>query len=167
MGSIERKPPHPVASDGDVVEAMRALAERVAELEARAAGETGRPRSLGFSDDKLATIASSFYRSRQMRARYFGGALLGEPAWDMLLDLFIHKVRGRRVATTSLCVAAKVAQATGLRWITALQQEGLLERAQADDDARLKLIELTPKAYKLMRRFIADSVTQFEMPLPD
>ena len=69
--------------------------------------------------------------------------------------------------TTSLCIAANVPQATGLRWLSALEKADLLYRTSAPDDARLRLVEITAQGHKLMRRFIADSVTRFEMPLPD
>lgn len=146
---------------------MRELARRVAELEAQALDDPQAPRSLGFSDDKLKTIAGSMYRSRQLRARYFDPGLFGEPAWDMMLDLFISRVQGRRVATSSLCLAANVPQATGLRWIGTLAKQGLLRRYAAPDDARLKLVEITAEGFQLMRRYLSDSATRFDMPLPD
>jgi predicted transcriptional regulator len=166
MGTMEGSPPLPAANEEDVRENIRALAARVAELEAKAA-QQDQLSSLEFSDDKLAMIATSIYRSRQFRSRYFDSTLLGEPAWDMMLDAFIQKIRGRRVSTTSLCIAANVPQATGLRWLSALEKADLLYRTSAPDDARLRLVEITAQGHKLMRRFIADSVTRFEMPLPD
>jgi len=155
------------ASEELLLETIETLAQRVAELEARAleAGEPSRP--LGCSDDKLATSATSIYRTRQQRARYFDPALFGEPAWDMLLDLFIARVRGARVSTTSLCLAAKVPQATGLRWVGELVKAGYARRYRAPDDARLKLVEITPEGFRLMRRCVGDGVTRFEWPVPD
>jgi len=100
MGTMEGSPPLPAANEEDVRENIRALAARVAELEAKAA-QQDQLSSLEFSDDKLAMIATSIYRSRQFRSRYFDSTLLGEPAWDMMLDAFIQKIRGRRVSTTS------------------------------------------------------------------
>ena len=166
MSSMEGHPESALTHE-EIRQTVRALAKRVAELEARAIQDGDGSPSLGFSDDKLATIASSMYRSRQLRAQYFRRSLLSDPAWDMLLDLFINKVRGRRVATTSVCLAANVPQATGLRLIEQLSREGLLLRASAHDDGRLKLVEITSKGFDLMRRFISDSVTRFDMPMPD
>jgi hypothetical protein len=148
-------------------ETIETLVQRVAELETRTRDSADAPRSLGFSDDKLATIATSIYRTRQQRARYFDAALFGEPAWDMLLDLFIARVRGARVSTTSLCLAAKVPQATGLRWVGELVKAGLARRYRAPDDARLKLVEISNEGFRLMRRCVGDGVTRFEMPIPD
>jgi predicted transcriptional regulator len=166
LGAIAGRP---VAAVGD--EELRAtiveLARRVAELEARALSEGNRTPSLGFSDDKLATIATSMWSARLHRANHFNPALFGEPAWDMLLDLFVHKVRGRRQGTTSLCMGANVPQSTGLRYVERLEREGLLHRYSPADDRRLSVVEMTPKGFRLMREYISNAVTRFKVPLPD
>jgi hypothetical protein len=136
-------------------------------LEAEARAACNRTPSLGFSDEKLAQIATSFYRARIHRANQFDPALFGEPAWDMLLDLFIHQVRGMRVSTTSLCLGASVPQSTGIRHIERLQEEGLLHRYTPPDDKRLVLIEMTAKGYQLMREYLGNAMTRFKPPLPD
>ena len=149
----------------EVVASIAALAERVAELETRAVQQD--MSSLSFSDDKLATIALSIYASRRMRADYFAGSLFGEPVWDMLLDLFVNKIQGRRVSRASLSLATNLPQTTALRWVKVLEEEGLLQRSDKNEDARLDVVELTAEAFTQMRRFIEDSVTRFDMPMPD
>ena len=123
--------------------------------------------ALGFSDEKLGTIAMSMYRTRIHRANFFDHTLFGEPAWDMLLDLFINKVRGARISTTSLCLGANVPQSTGLRYIDALAKHGLLRRYRPPDDGRLLLVELTATGFQQMRKYISTAITKFEVPLPD
>ncbi len=154
-------------SEDDFHKLLRELVERVSDLEARAAEMGKGAPARGFSDDKLATLAGAIYRMRQHRQAYFASTLFAEPAWDMLLDLFINKVRGARVSTTSLCLAAGVPHATGIRWIRTLREHGLLRRYRAPDDARLMLIEITPEGYQLMRRCLSEGVTRFELPVPD
>ena len=150
--------------DRELRKAIRELLRRVAELEA-AAGDAGPAPAP--SDSKLAAIASAMYGLRRLRAKYFDPSLVAEPGWDMLLDLFIASIRGVRVATTSLCLAARVPQATGLRWIAVLQKQSLVRRYKALDDGRLKLVEITPEGFRLMRRYLSDSLTRFPVPLPD
>jgi DNA-binding MarR family transcriptional regulator len=166
MGLLQG-PPRAAESDEEVSQAIRALYERFAQLETKVEHLGGEPRTPPLSDDKLAAIATSFYRSRQLRSALFQSELLGEPAWDMLLDLFIHKVQGRRVPTTSLCLAANTPVATGLRWIAALEREKLVHRSTSAADGRSKLIEMTPNGFQLMRRFIAHTVSRFQMPSPN
>ena len=152
--------------DRELRKAVRELSRRVAELEA-ANGDAEAVQACAFSDSKLAAAASSFYGLRRLRAKYFEPALIAEPAWDMLLDLFIASIRGVRVATTSLCLAARVPQATGLRWIAVLQKHSLVRRYAACDDHRLKLVEITPEGFKLMRQYLSDGLVRYPAPLPD
>jgi hypothetical protein len=155
------------ASDENLHQLLAELLHRVSELEMKAAEAGQGPPSLGFSDDKLAALAVSIYRMRQHRQAYFDAALFAEPAWDMMLDLFINQVRGARVSTTSLCLAAGVPHATGIRWIRTLREHDLLRRFRAPDDARLMLIEITSKGYQLMRQCLSHGIARFELQVPD
>jgi len=138
--------------------------EKLADIEARLDTMPQVPPSQGLSDQKLAVIATSIYRARRRRTEYFESALFGEAAWDMLLDLFVNKALGRRISTTSLCLAADVPQATGLRYIDLLEAKGLAERRSAPDDRRVTLVDLTQQGYRQMRRYVVDGVGKFEMP---
>ena len=86
--------------------------EKLTDMETRLAQMPQAPPSARLSNKKLATIAGSIYAARRRRLNHFDPSLLGEPAWDMLLDLFANKALGRRVGVTSLCLAADVPQAT-------------------------------------------------------
>jgi hypothetical protein len=146
---------------------IRELSQRVAELEGRLSKYEGRGYNRGLSDDKLAMVARSIYRTRQQRVQYFGSDLFSEPAWDMLLDLFMARVRGARISTTSLCIAGSAPFATGQRWIRQLEDHGLLRRFRAADDSRLRLVEITPKAYQLMRECMSAAIAKCEWMVPD
>ena len=77
------------------------------------------------------------------------------------------KALGRRISTTSLCLAADVPQATGLRYIDLLEAKGLVRRLSALDDRRVTLVDLTQLGYKQMRRYVVDGVGKFDVPLAD
>jgi DNA-binding MarR family transcriptional regulator len=143
------------------------LADRVAELEATARRSGDRLAPLAFNEDALKAIACWFYSERIYRSAQFNSALFGEPAWDMLLDLFVQKIEGRRVATTSLCLGANVPQTTALRYIALLEGEGLVFRYTPPDDRRLVLIDYTPEGYKRMRQYLSLAMTRFKTPLRD
>jgi hypothetical protein len=63
-----------------------------------------------------------------LRRRRDGAApvkgLFGEPAWDILLDLFIAHCRGDDLQVSSVCIEASVPSTTILRWIARLESEG-------------------------------------------
>ena len=166
MGEF-RKPPDLPADDKELRDLVTQLAARVAELEDTWRATGNRSLSLAFSDEKLAQIATWLYSERIYRAGQFNPALFGEPAWDMLLDLFIQKANGRRVGTTSLCLGANVPQTTGLRYIDLLEEEGLVYRYTPPDDKRLSLVDYTPEGYKRMRQYLSLTMTRFKGPLPD
>ena len=90
------------------------------------------------------------YRERRRRERIFSSDLFGEPAWDILLDLFSAHLQNKRISVTSVCIAANVAPTTALRWISELQENLLIERFDSDTDRRVKWVRLTDSASKLM-----------------
>lgn len=119
------------------------------------------------SDEKLAAMASSLARMRSRRSRYFSADLFAEPSWDILLDLFVSQVRGTRVPTTSLCLAANAPQATALRHICLLEQHGLLSRFGAPEDKRLMLVQITAQGYGQMRKCLGELLKTPGYPAPE
>lgn len=99
-------------------------------------------------------MARRLYRDRRQRADVFKAALFSEPAWDMLLDLFIAAREGRQVSITSACIGAEVPVATGLRWLQQLEREGLIERSNDPSDARRTWIRLSVHADRSMTRYL-------------
>ena len=143
---MNRRGPDDAESDQE----LRRLGERLAEVEALLSTRTKQTEK-NWTDAKLASIAQGIYRARRKRARHFPAELFADPAWDMLLDLFVSSVAGTSVSTTSLCIAADVPHSTCLRWIALLKDHGLVSRHRVPEDKRLFLITLTAKGYRLMR----------------
>lgn len=99
-----------------------------------------------------ASLAEQFIRLRRRRDRIFGTGIFAEPAWDMLLDLFLAREKGLRpVSITSLCIASAVPATTALRWIETLVQQGLLSKAADPTDGRRIFVHLTNEAWQKMR----------------
>lgn len=96
-------------------------------------------------------------RARRARARHFHNTLFGEPAWDMLLELYAAHLAQRRISISSLCKASETPTTTGLRWITALEQEELACRRSDPLDGRRVFIELTEKGEQAMKAFFRES----------
>lgn len=93
-------------------------------------------------------------RTRRLRDQFFRADLFADPAWDMLLDLMAARLEGKRVAVSSLCIAAAVPATTALRWIKALTDRGLLQRAADPNDGRRVYIELSDEAARLMSAYL-------------
>lgn len=106
----------------------------------------------GVPEVSVATVRTVI-RARQLRARYFEAELFADPAWDMMLDLLEAELSHRRVAVSSLCVAAAVPATTALRWIKTMVEKGVFVRHSDPLDGRRIFIELSPEASVAMRRY--------------
>jgi hypothetical protein len=99
-----------------------------------------------------ASLVDQFIRLRRRRDTIFGIGLFADPAWDMLLDLFLARERGLRpISTSSLCIAAAVPATTALRRIDILVRQGLLSRHADPKDGRRVFIRLTDMAWHKMQ----------------
>jgi len=103
-------------------------------------------------------LARQTYDDRRRRSKIFGSDdLFGEPAWDILLDLFIAAKERRRVSVTSACIGSAVPSTTALRWITILERQDLLVREADPGDARRVYVKLSTRGYDAMLEYFASS----------
>jgi DNA-binding MarR family transcriptional regulator len=143
-----------------VAEELRGIAMR---LDAPAAEPVnGEPRGstegeIELSAAECAEIARGIYADRRVRARYFKSSLLGEPAWDMLLDLFVSHHAGKVLSTTSLCLASDVPTTTALRYIAALVDLGLATKRSDPHDLRVTNVAISEEGVRLMRQYLSET----------
>ncbi len=103
-------------------------------------------------------LARQTYDDRRRRTKIFSsGDLFGEPAWDILLDLFIATKERRRVSVTSACIGSAVPSTTALRWITILERNGFLAREADPGDARRVYVKLSARGYSAMLEYFASA----------
>lgn len=149
---------------------LRMLAAELAEIAAEIDGMPARPGLLvadGGAAGKalpapeilpqplLTSLARGLYAMRRRRVALFGKQrIFGEPAWDLLLDLYIAEQEGKRLPVTSACIGAAVPTTTGLRWLGILERSGLLVRENDPRDARRTYVRISPQAQAAMSRFL-------------
>lgn len=92
---------------------------------------------------QLAQVAVQMRAAARRRNRYLSGEWFGEPAWEMLLELFIQFAGGARVSTKSLVIASGAPDTTALRIMERLETAGLIERSPSQTDKRVTLVTLT------------------------
>jgi hypothetical protein len=103
-------------------------------------------------------LARQTYEDRRRRTKIFRSEeLFGEPAWDILLDLFIAAKERRRVSVTSACIGSAVPSTTALRWIAILEKQGLLVREADPGDARRVYVKLSARGYAAMLEYFASA----------
>jgi hypothetical protein len=128
-----------------IVKALESFEERIATIK-RQAADANAERSNALIE------ARRHYKSRRMRDNIFGMPdLFGEPAWDMLVDLFIAGEEGKKISVSSLCVASAVPMTTALRWIAILESRALIERTADALDARRWYLSLAAEAQAKIR----------------
>ena len=130
-----------------IAQALRTMAR-----ELDRADEPGLPAPAGVG--RAAIVAGALHRDRLQRARYFPPGLFGEPAWDILLDLFaaLHGCELRSVK--EVCLAANVPEATALRHIDGLIAQGLVTRRRDRTDNRRKFLTMTPEGNRRMLDYL-------------
>lgn len=102
--------------------------------------------------------ARQAYALRRKRAVIFGNPeLFGEPAWDILLDLYIAHAEDKPVSVSSACIGSAAPATTGLRWLGLLAEEGLVVRENDAQDNRRVLVRLTRNGIMAMERFFDSS----------
>lgn len=147
------------------------LAEKVAQnLERRQSGEASKssiaPSTQDGSVVNTVEVAGHMLATRRRRDEVFGSDLFGEPAWDIMLDLFVAEAKGRRVSVSSACIAASVPPTTALRWIGNLQERGVIARRQDAFDARRTWLTLTPEWNSRIHDLLAELLSGSLARLP-
>lgn len=92
------------------------------------------------SERALRRAAASLAVARKKRNRILPAELLGEPAWDILLELFSD---GQAQSMKSLSLGTGVPLTTTLRWVSLLDQQDLLQQYPDPSDARRTMVRLT------------------------
>ncbi|TZG28733.1 MarR family transcriptional regulator [Sphingomonas montanisoli] len=87
--------------------------------------------------------ARALMEMRRRRDTILGHDLFGEPAWDILLDLYTSEVEGKQVKLSALGLLAGIAPTTMMRWTAVLVNRGLINRSSDDRDQRIRIVSLS------------------------
>lgn len=100
-------------------------------------------------------FAEGVRRVRVRRNESLGISVFRDPAWDMLLDLFVAHHERRAMSISALCLGSGVPPSTALRHINRMESEGLIERCEDERDQRRTLIRLSPEMAPRLAEVIA------------
>jgi DNA-binding MarR family transcriptional regulator len=140
-------------SDRDVAEARRLLS-LLADADSDARGGASPSAKTDSSSGELLGRARAILAVRRQRETIFKKAIFGEPAWDMLLLLYIGTSESRRTIGR-LGELARISKSTALRWIDYLDRQGLVRREQHPTDRRAVFVELTPKGRQAIDLYLS------------
>lgn len=103
---------------------------------------------------ELLARARAILAARRRRASIFKTTIFGEPAWDMLLLLYLNANQSRRTMGR-LGELAGISKSTALRWIDYLDREGLVRRDPHPTDRRAMFVELTVKGKRALDLYLS------------
>jgi DNA-binding MarR family transcriptional regulator len=168
MGNAQMKHGNAAGADGERLLELSGEVMRIAGLLAKLASGLGPPvrQEYPCANSNEPDIAlevpvervSWLIAARRKRARYLSPELFAEPAWDILLDLLRAELAGQRISVSSACLAGGVPASTGLRWLKALEQQGLVLRQFDPRDARRIFVALSANASVALRRYFVEVV---------
>lgn len=96
-------------------------------------------------------VAKRLLAQRRQREALLGRELAGEPAWTMLLNLFVAYEQGRPLEVMKLCAEAGAPPATALRWFSSFAAEGhIVWRSRTKDPYRAR-VSLAPSMADRLR----------------
>lgn len=93
--------------------------------------------------DGILRVARRAWKAQRERERILGPSLAADPAWIILLDLFIARMEEREVTVRSLRSATGLSEATILRWVAQLVQVKMVLRLGEEADPRVARLALT------------------------
>jgi DNA-binding MarR family transcriptional regulator len=92
--------------------------------------------------------------SRDLRQKSFDRNIFGEPAWDILLALYVIDGDQRRLNNGELAKLTGLAMAIALRWLDYLEEQGLIDRNPNPFDQRTAYVELSNNGRDAMDRYL-------------
>lgn len=107
------------------------------------------------SRSELLLRARAVIDSRRHRFRYFKRSMFGEPAWDMLLALYIIEPSEGHQSISQLAERVETPLSTTVRWIDYLEREKLVEREPHPTDKRVIFIRLSEKGRELIDGYLS------------
>lgn len=118
-----------------------------------ALAESADPKSMVVPRDRR-DFARRVLRVRQQRNVILGADSFRDPAWDMLLDLYVQDSGHAGTMISALCIASGVPQTTALRYIYRLAQLGLVRITDHPTDQRRTMVSLSDDARPRIERLL-------------
>lgn len=112
---------------------------------------------LDANQSALIVRARQDFENRRRRTRLFSASMFGEPAWDMLLALYVQHTSGPRLAVGRLLQFSGTPPSTGKRWLDVLVHYDLVVREAHPNDARTHFVRLTDKAREMLNAYFSET----------
>lgn len=116
-------------------------------------------------------VALAIFRARKERGMFFDRTMFSDPAWDILLELFVAHAENRRIQVSALGLDSSIPLTTTIRWLAALSERGLIKRSNDPLDGRRCFIALSDAGERSMisylQAFQQYAITNTTLPIKD
>lgn len=106
----------------------------------------------------LVARAREEFGNRRRRTSIFERSMFGEPAWDMLIALYILDVSGPRQTTGALMQFSGAPITTARRWLDYLVANGFAVRSHHPTDQRVMFVSLSEKGRDALDLYYSETV---------
>ena len=155
----EREAVKTVHLRGSDIDALKLLlGQLLAQFNSVNAETTAQSRKSSFDPEALTQLARQMLLARRRRTRMFNKCMFGEPAWDMLLALYVGASAGPRYSVSRLSDLSGSPPTTALRWLDYLAKEQLVVRAPNPTDRRSDFIEITDKGRTALEQYLSETL---------
>lgn len=103
---------------------------------------------------ELVRTAYAILLRRRRRLDEFNSAIFGEPAWDMLLELYVRETSGVSSTAEQLKAAPVIPASTAARWIKHLENDGIIVLHDHPNDRGTAFVELTDRGRQALDRYL-------------
>lgn len=135
------------ANGGAIDDHLRRIRDELAAVESLVRDE--QEKQIG-----AAEIGAILRAGRAGIGKVFNPDLFADPAFDMLLFVFLEEEAGRSVETSACYRASGVPRTTAVRWINMLVSMGMFHSAPHPTDRRLALLSLSEETRASTRQWL-------------
>jgi DNA-binding MarR family transcriptional regulator len=107
------------------------------------------------SDDSAMEAARSLIDMRRLRGNLFGHSFFSDPAWDLLLQLFVHTTSKDPLSLSTLSCESRVPHTSMTRWVAKLRDAGLVSTSEDPADGRRVFVSISTRGKSRMRQLLA------------
>lgn len=90
-------------------------------------------------------VAKALLACRRRRQRIFPGVQFVDPAWDMMLELYVAGAEGKQFRVSKLCIQTDGSSSTATRHRQSLEAKGFISRVEDPEDGRSSFAVMEPK----------------------
>jgi len=92
---------------------------------------------------------------RKLRERAFGADLFSDPAWSILIELYVSLAQGTAMSVGNACIASALPLTSALRLCQQLQDREIVVRERDPWDRRRVLLRLSDAAYQALTHVLS------------